>query len=990
MDSVAAAPANFGRWQKAFATSGHPLASTLNHHIRLADLQEASKRADYLYSNSVFALLNDANEISEIRHELKDKDIDVVISLNNILDALLLRLAGEARQTSAHASERALVSMLSGLDATKLKIAKGERQPGRPAALAPEVVEVCALAAFVVSSSGSAQPRVDFDPFILALLAVAAKYADRIAASLAALPSVAPERFRQMARDVLLIEVAKQLTPDVADRAMQLLRWVEQGADWQPLPDLQPTEAPDYRPDRPIEDVREDMLDFREEARATAELICLQQSGPLAIGLFGDWGSGKSSFLRLLQFEIDSLTAAVGKLRANDPDAAGPFIGGAAHVRFDVWQYNDAQLTLALANETFAQLRRDDLRAEVITQLATELKTWDREAGDLNDGIAKAETARDEAAAKIRTADESRQDALKKTRDSTLQKLVEALVASAPGKAGVAHRTEAAQLAWELLGTTDAEGAARTGSAAGFADNLRVLRSAPASVWLTAGVWGLVALVVAFFVVAVTADPTFVPLIAALLPAALPLWQFTRRVTGVLADYRQQVAQTEREHQADREKAEDTFRQAEREIEAKQQSLRARRAKIERFGTGKIDDVYGYFLSEGPLVRRLGEEAGLTSRVRRAFRILDDLISDRSRDRTADLADPLHPATTEPLPAHASARSVPERIIFYIDELDRCRAAQVVNMLEVVHLLLAFRNFVVVVGVDSRWLESSLRSVFAQELAENRPDGTHITVHNYIEKIFQVPIQVRGLTYTPAVADNESYGTYVNLIRHLVPSSQEFEESLTKGDSQSGAASVRSGQRIPPLEIQIPEPPDPRAAAARAELTPDEAAGLLALGPLVKSSPRTVKRFVNVYRLLRALRTGTAFEDFVHGHPERTGGLPLFRPIQLCLAVQCGMPEDAVRQFAGALDRAAATTSQNKKTPANRTLFKGFLEHWSDRAEQAEVVRLLAKVVPAGGERHDGLRRLHDAWCSTARYSFWTNHSRSGATKKAPKGDSAT
>jgi hypothetical protein len=988
MDAAAVAPANFQRWQQAFAASVHPLANVLNHHIRLADLQKASKQADYLYSSSTFDLLNEANQISELRTEFRDSDINVIISLKNILDAFLLRLAGEVRHSSVHVAEKELASMLSGLDATKLKIA--ERHPPRPAALAPEVVEVCALAAFVVSSSVSTQPKVDFDPFVLALLATAAKYADRVADSVAALPSLDPERFRQMARDDLLIVVAKHLKPDVAGRAIELVRWVEHGADWQPLTDRQPTEAPDYRPDRPIENVRDDMLDFREEARATAELICLQQSGPLAIGLFGDWGSGKSSFLRLLQFEIDELTSAVGRLRANDPDAAGPFIGGAAHVRFDVWQYNDAQLTLALANETFAQLRRDDLRAEVITQLETELKTWDREAGDLHDEISQAEKARDKAVEEIDFADDSRRRALADVRKGTLEQLVQALLAGAAGKASEKDRTKAEELAQDLLRTTDTdEGAARGASIAGFVDDLRVLRNAPVKVWLSAGFLGLAALVIALFITAATAAPALIPLSAALLPAAMPLWQFVRRVTGVLADYRDNVDQTERKHQADREKAEDSFRKAEREIETKQKSLRARRAKIERFGTGKIDDVYGYFLSEGPLVRRLGEEAGLTSRVRRAFRILDDLISDHSQSRAAGPAGPLKHGAAKPLPANSSGLSVPQRVIFYIDELDRCRAEQVVNMLEVVHLLLAFRNFVVVVGVDSRWLESSLRTVFVKELADNRSDGRRITVHNYIEKIFQVPIQIRGLTYMPAAADSDAKGTYVNLIRHLAPSSQGVQENFITSDSQSDSDSVMGGEHILPLEIQITEPPDPRAAAARAELTPAEAAGLLELGPFVKSSPRTVKRFVNVYRLLRALQTGTAFKDFVEGHSERTGGLPLFRPIQLCLAVQCGMQEGAVWRFAYALDRAVATTSRDGKTPSNRTLFKDFLAQWSDTAERTEVLRLLDAVAPGGGEHRASLLRLQEAWRSTARYSFWTSRSQNAADKEAANGDAA-
>ena len=45
-----------------------------------------------------------------------------------------------------------------------------------------------------------------------------------------------------------------------------------------------------------------------------------------------------------------------------------------------------------------------------------------------------------------------------------------------------------------------------------------------------------------------------------------------------------------------------------------------------------------------------------------------------------------------------------DRIVLYIDDLDRCPPRRVVEMLEAIHLLLAVRLFVVVVAVDPRWL----------------------------------------------------------------------------------------------------------------------------------------------------------------------------------------------------------------------------------------------------------------------------------------------
>ena len=93
-----------------------------------------------------------------------------------------------------------------------------------------------------------------------------------------------------------------------------------------------------------------------------------------------------------------------------------------------------------------------------------------------------------------------------------------------------------------------------------------------------------------------------------------------------------------------------------------------------------------YFLFESEETRTYEQYLGIVSRVRRAFETLDELMHEKTR------GDPY----------------LIDRIVLYIDDLDRCRDEQVVQVLEAVHLLLAFDLFVVVVGVDVRWLEGSL------------------------------------------------------------------------------------------------------------------------------------------------------------------------------------------------------------------------------------------------------------------------------------------
>jgi hypothetical protein len=71
------------------------------------------------------------------------------------------------------------------------------------------------------------------------------------------------------------------------------------------------------------------------------------------------------------------------------------------------------------------------------------------------------------------------------------------------------------------------------------------------------------------------------------------------------------------------------------------------------------------------------------------------------------------------------------RIVLYIDDLDRCEPAKVVEVLQAVNMLLTFQLFVVMVAVDARWLSRSLEKQYPEffglmapgERANGRDEG---------------------------------------------------------------------------------------------------------------------------------------------------------------------------------------------------------------------------------------------------------------------------
>jgi hypothetical protein len=211
-----------------------------------------------------------------------------------------------------------------------------------------------------------------------------------------------------------------------------------------------------------------------------------------------------------------------------------------------------------------------------------------------------------------------------------------------------------------------------------------------------------------------------------------------------------------------------------------------------------------------------------------------------------------------------------ERIILYIDDLDRCRPERVIEVLEAVHLLLAFKLFMVVVAVDPRWLRRCLEKHYPELLAlgaQEEPRALYavpirpVTAQDYLEKIFQIP-------YTLQPLKNDGYRRLVRGLTSLniVP---EVATPVT-GHPASGNVQLNfSPVPVPPVlkaSVQAPEgvgsalavhPPlngegeDGGNEIERLTMRSWELQDIERLAPLFRT-PRAVKRFVNTYRFLRA------------------------------------------------------------------------------------------------------------------------------------------
>src|ERR1700730_8620912 len=100
----------------------------------------------------------------------------------------------------------------------------------------------------------------------------------------------------------------------------------------------------------------EDLLGIDKDVDAFATLIAARTvTPPLSIGIFGDWGSGKSFFMRRLMKRVDEITA---KARESDkPQNELGVYRRVAQIEFNAWHYVEGNLWASLVENIFQNLK---------------------------------------------------------------------------------------------------------------------------------------------------------------------------------------------------------------------------------------------------------------------------------------------------------------------------------------------------------------------------------------------------------------------------------------------------------------------------------------------------------------------------------------------------------------------------------------------------------------------------------------------------------
>jgi KAP family P-loop domain len=519
-------------------------------------------------------------------------------------------------------------------------------------------------------------------------------------------------------------------------------------------------------------DVGIDRLGITPDVNMLADLVASRLiRPPLSIGLFGNWGSGKSFFMRQLRKRVRHLAdsaAEAEKAEHRRGQEVSSYCAGVRQITFNAWHYAEANLWASLAAHIFDNLAsdgsEDDLarRADQLHELRGKEKSLltQLSAVRLERMMVAAQHEREPFTLDL-THDDFRWVAkaldVPEASIAQVREFATGILGFKAKARQVLSLFRRSKLAWILLG-------------AGIALTVGFLVLVNSPLW-----------------------PALTALVSTVVAAVTPIAREVHKAAGRIRDAAQTKEAATGQRLADLDAETDRLERAVSELAT------ARDVAAYAQQRHATDDYQQYL--------------GVVSLLRRDLETFAAIL-DEERKSDGGL----------------------ERIVLYVDDLDRCAPDVVVKVLEAIHLLVALPVFVVVVAVDARWLRQAI---------ERHYDKMNLSPSNYLEKIFQIPFQLPAMDHKG----------FAGLMWALSGTERRGEEAPAPGE--------RPGPERREVE-PAPQADDPQLRPRQLDISEAEMDFLSRLGPLVPS-PRAAKRLINLYRLLRARLWGRELDAFVDG-----------------------------------------------------------------------------------------------------------------------------
>jgi len=554
-----------------------------------------------------------------------------------------------------------------------------------------------------------------------------------------------------------------------------------------------------------------DLLDTEQDVNALASLVSAWSvEPPLSIGLFGDWGSGKSHFMRQMRKRVEKLSRSARKATDKKQKDIG-YYKNIVQIEFNAWHYIEGNLWASLVDHIFANLRvtekepynlvekrrdqlmddlgvKQEIEAKLKTKIEQQKTQLDAKKQEAIDRASQAETKREDASkalAGFRNEAETQLNELQLPINfsNADQELLERFGIkpsdlSTPGDVrkrydelkGFWHRLN---VQWKL-----------------FRTDSRVKRR-----WFFAALLVLIP----FLGVLLSKLPQVKTLpaglasaltfIATLYAAAKPTWDQFRKGLKALEEQDEAIEQERQKRMAELQGEVSALTKTLIDAENEKASIQTEIAGLEhKIETTTTSTILAEFIEDRAAASDYRRHLGLLALIRRDFEKLRDLFDRQRKDEKEGKEN----EKKNEKEGESKDRYPINRIVLYIDDLDRCPPQRVVEVLQAIHLLLAFPIFVVVVGVDARWVTRSLQESYEwlrleegdrKEDVDADIDGQDVqgaTPHDYLEKIFQIPFWLRPMEETQTKTFIEGL---TEQVRYKPPQEkQEATEEDSKGN----------------------------------------------------------------------------------------------------------------------------------------------------------------------------------------------------------------
>ena len=603
-----------------------------------------------------------------------------------------------------------------------------------------------------------------------------------------------------------------------------------------------------------------DKLEIETDVIAFASLIAYKYvNPPLAIALFGKWGSGKSFFLEKLQKRIESLSRIKSQ---------SVYCKNIVHVKFNAWHYSDTNLWANLITQIFDMLYQHvsedpSPKKETLELLYEELESTKALLAEEKEKLQKLNNSKTQLSTELAKSNKELNDKNSKINQlSTIN-----FVTIAFGTEEVKQSIKEIE---DLIGDESINNiqdvyiiTSQLKSAMNrFFKAIKTLEKQTGKKFLASIFACILAPIIIYYLVKLSGSNPFVKNISTLLATVVsfltPVFIYVKPMLNKLKAGHERLVNLQEQISKIREskrqlvteqvsllqKEIHSIELTKTEINKESFKLDQKISSIER----EIKDIVSgkmllTFLEEKTRSGSYKRHLGILASIRKDFETLDEIL--RNQDSVV------------------SEKGIRvDRIVLYIDDLDRCPKEKVVEVLEAIHLLLAFPLFVVIVGVDQRWISSALELTYGDLLCSSlettvglQQEGTNqheifrvegATPYDYLEKIFQISFALKPL-------NRDSINNYIEMSCIDSISKDQLTNDEDKSDLSFEVQSVgnihsyeeaNSGGTVSGDSFTYINP-------EKLELNREEIEFMKKISLLIGDTPRTIKRFINTYRIVR-------------------------------------------------------------------------------------------------------------------------------------------